>query len=139
MGALGLWCEHIDVEGARATRRTEELALGNNVRRLPSSAGAALVLALLGACASTPVGQANLLAFIKDAQTTREQVFLALGDPSATYEDGRILTFRLGRDEGGYFLLEKAPGFRSVTYSLVLAFDDAGLLRRHSLVAVKAP
>ncbi len=85
------------------------------------------------------VGQADLLTFIEDGQTTREQVFLALGEPSATYDDARILTFRLGRDDGGYFLLEKAPGFRSVKYSLVLAFDDAGLLRRHSLVAVKAP
>ena len=106
--------------------------------RRPRSAWA-LVLVLLGACASTPFGQPDLLTFIEDGQTTREQVFLTLGEPSATYEDGRILTFRLARDDGGYFLVEKAPGFRSVKYSLVLAFDDAGLLRRHSLVAIKAP
>jgi hypothetical protein len=98
----------------------------------------AFVLFLLGACASTPFGQPELLTFIQDGQTTREQVFLALGEPSATYENGRILTFRLARDEGGYFLVEKAPGFHSVKYSLVLAFDDTGLLRRHSLVAIKA-
>ena len=112
--------------------------MGHGVARLPRNAPA-LVLVLLGACASTPLGQPDLLTFIQDGQTTREQVFLAFGEPSATYEDGRILTFRLARDEGGYFLVERAPGFRSVNYSLVLAFDDAGLLRRHSLVAVKAP
>ncbi len=112
--------------------------MGDHVRRRLRSAWT-LVLVLLGACASTPVGQADLLTFIEDGRTTREQVFLALGEPSSTYEDGRILTFRLGRDDGGYFLVEKAPGFRTVQYSLVLAFDDAGLLRRHSLVTVKAP
>jgi hypothetical protein len=112
--------------------------MGGEVTRLARSASA-LVLVLLGACATTPVGQPDLLTFVEDGRTTREQVFLALGEPSATYEDGRILTFRLARDEGGYFLVEKAPGFRSVKYSLVLAFDDAGLLRRHSLVAIKAP
>ncbi len=112
--------------------------MGDDVRTLLRNVPA-LVLVLLGACASTPVGQPELLTFIEDGQTTREQVFLALGEPSATYEDGRILTFRLARDEGGYFLVEKASGFRSVKYSLVLAFDDAGLLQRHSLVTVKAP
>jgi hypothetical protein len=99
----------------------------------------ALGFALLGACASTPMGQPDLLAFIEDGRTTREQAFLALGEPSATYEDGRILAFRLGQDKAGYFLVEKAPGFTGVKYSLVMSFDDAGLLRRHSLVAIKAP
>jgi hypothetical protein len=98
-----------------------------------------LGIALLGACASTPVGQPDLLAFIEDGRTTREQAFLALGEPSATYEDGRILTFRLGQDKGGYFLVDKAPGFTGVKHSLVMSFDEAGLLRRHALVAIKAP
>ncbi|MCU0975883.1 MAG: hypothetical protein MUC71_06155 [Steroidobacteraceae bacterium] len=102
-------------------------------------AAPALALLLLGACASTPAGQPDLLAFIEDGRTTREQALLALGEPSATYEEGRILAFRLGSDKGGYFLLEKQPGFLSVTYSLMLAFDEAGLLRRHSLVALRAP
>ena len=50
-----------------------------------------------------------------------------------------MLTYRLGRDDGGYFLLARTVGFQNVTYSLVLAFDEAGLLRRHSLVSVKSP
>lgn len=113
------------------------LPLNRCGRRLPGAW--ALSFALLGACANTPVGQPDLLAFIEDGRTTREQAFLALGEPSATYEDGRILTFRLGQDEAGYFLVDRAPGFIGVKYSLVMSFDDAGLLRRHSLVAIKAP
>jgi hypothetical protein len=98
-----------------------------------------LVLLALGACASTPVGKPDLLDFIEDGRTTREEVLLALGDPSAAYEGERILTYRLGRDDGGYFPLEKAQGFLSVNYSLVLVFDESNLVRRHSLVAIKAP
>lgn len=117
---------------------TSRVPLDLQSRRLRHTAWA-VGLAFLGACASTPVGQPDLLGFIEDGRTTREQAFLALGEPSATYEEGRILTFRLGQDKAGYFLVDKGPGFTSVKYSLVMSFDDAGLLRRHSLVALKAP
>jgi len=96
-------------------------------------------LLLAGGCATTPIGQPDLLGFIEDGRTTREEVFLTLGEPSATYQAEGILTYRLGEDEAGYFLVDKRPGFLGVRHSLVLAFDDSGLLRRHSLVTIKAP
>jgi len=94
---------------------------------------------LVVGCATTDLGRADLLDFLEDGRTTREQVFLTLGEPSATYQGDTILTFRLAQDDGGYFLVAKRPGFVGVTYSLVLAFDDDGLLKRHALVTVKAP
>ena len=101
---------------------------------------AASSLALLaGGCASTPTGRPDLLSFIEDGRTTREQTYLQLGEPSAIYEDGRILAFRLGQDDGGYFLVDKRPGFYGVSYSLILAFNESGLLKQHSVVAIKAP
>lgn len=103
---------------------------------LALTAGACLLAA---GCATTPIGQSGLLDFLEPGRTTREQVFLTLGEPSATYQAEEILTYRLGRDDGGYFLVDKRPGFPGVMYSLVLAFDEAGLLRRHSLVTIKAP
>lgn len=51
------------------------------------------------------MGQRDLLDFLEDGRTTREDALLALGDPSASYETGRILTYRLARDDGGYFLV----------------------------------
>lgn len=97
-----------------------------------------LLLLLLGACAE-PLGQANLLSFIEDGKTTREQAYLNLGEPAALYEAGRIVCFRLGRDAGGDFVIGKGTGFTGVKTSLVMVFDEAGILSRHSLVQIKGP
>lgn len=96
------------------------------------------LLFLLTACAQ-PLGRADLLNFIEDGKTTREQAYLNLGEPSALYEGGRIVCFRLGRDEGGDFVIGKKAGFAGVTTSLIMVFDEEGLLSKHSLVQVKGP
>lgn len=102
-------------------------------------AGSLFVAVLLAACASAPVGRQDLLSFLQDGQTSRQEVYLALGEPSGVFEGGRILAFRLGQDKGGYFLLQKGPGFQGVNYSLVLVFDDTGQLARHAFVEVRRP
>jgi hypothetical protein len=98
---------------------------------------AALLVFVLAAC-STPVGHKDLLDFLSDGLTRREDVLLKLGEPSARFEESRIVTYRLGRDDGGYF---PAGGPRSdwsaAPYSLVLVFDSNGILTRHSLVEVQ--
>lgn len=103
----------------------------------------AVVMLLLGtlvtACTTPPLGRADLLGFIHDGRTSREETYLHLGEPSALYEGERIMSFRLGRDEGGYFVVGKATGFAGVTTSLIMVFDEKGVLRRHALVQVKAP
>jgi hypothetical protein len=91
----------------------------------------------LAGCASAPIGRADLLGFIQDGQTTREETYLRLGEPAAFCEAGQIMSFRLGKDEGGYFPVEKATGFVDVRYSLIMVFDERDVLRRHSLVQVK--
>jgi hypothetical protein len=93
---------------------------------------------LLAACASEPIGQGGLLDFLDDGRTLRQDVLLKFGDPSAQYEGDRILTYRLAQDKAGYFLAGGARSDWSVApFSLVLVFDDAGVLRRHSLVQVR--
>jgi len=101
------------------------------------TAGVLLFLVLAAGCATQPLGRAGLLDFIRDGQTTREEAYLRLGEPSAFFEGGQIMSFRLGQDDGGYFPIEKTQGFMGVRYSLILAFDDQGILRRHSLIEVK--
>lgn len=98
-----------------------------------------VAFSFLASCATAPVGRDDLVSFLRDGETYRDEIFLKLGDPSAVYEAGRILTYRLGEDEGGYFLLQKRQGFQNVNYSLVLVFDEAGRLIRHALVQVQAP
>jgi hypothetical protein len=98
-----------------------------------------LLVALVSACATTPLGRADLLDFIEDGKTSREQTYLSLGEPTSLYEEGRILCFRLGQDGGGYFVVGKGWGWAGIKTSLIMAFDDEGVLSRHSLVQVKGP
>jgi hypothetical protein len=108
-------------------------------RRLIAVFALSLHVVLVTACMPSPIGRADLLSFIEDGKTTREQAYLILGEPTATFEGERILCFRLGRDEGGDFVIGKDSGFRSVRTSLIMAFDEHGVLMKHSLVQVKAP
>ena len=103
-----------------------------------------LVVWLTG-CATPPVrGRADLLAFLVDGTTTRQTVLLQLGEPSGRFEHEKILTYRLGYDEGTkhYWLVEREndptgwPTWLRAQYSLVLVFDEQGVLRKHSRVEV---
>ena len=96
-----------------------------------------LVTVGLAACAA-PVsrGQKGLIDFIRDGVTTRQEVLARLGEPGATYEADRILTYRLGRDQGGDYLFRNKSDWFGVCSNLVLVLDDHGILRKHSLVSV---
>ena len=79
------------------------------------------------------------LSFLKDSQSTKEELLSNLGAPSAQFEAGRILTYRL---DGKYQAIPRPSGqspapWNRAQYSLVLVFDAAGILQRHSLVRVR--
>jgi hypothetical protein len=97
------------------------------------------LLAHLVAC-STPaaVGDSQFLSFLQDGSTTHEDVYLHLAEPSAIFESGRIQTYLLDEDRGGYILMHRSEHGWNGKYSLVLAFDEQGVLRRHSLVRIRA-
>ena len=102
-----------------------------------------LVLLLgLGAGCVTPIPGANreLLTFLQLGQTTRQEVLLHLGQPSATLEQETVLTYRLGGDPSqGYYIIspKQLMAWQSVRYSLVLIFDGSGRLQKQSLVPVQ--
>ena len=110
---------------------------------------AMLLLALVFTGCATENFNANpdLLSFLNDGKTTKEEVMIKLGQPSGRFEGERILTYRLGFDphNKGYYLVERPPniGFgqsystwSNTKYSLVLVFDGQNVLREHSLVEV---
>lgn len=102
---------------------------------------AALLLCFLGVlagCAGLPPIPAdkNLLDVVAHG-TSRETILLKLGEPSAGFEQGRILTYRIGAGEDGYFLLDRQVRWTNTKYSLVLVFDENGLLAKHNLVQVR--
>ncbi len=94
--------------------------------------------------------QAEWLAFLVDGKTTREEVLLRLGTPSAHFEGERIITYAFSRSSTGGWVREGrtraggttmvradsfVPAYRSYRVSnLVLAFAVDGRLARHSLV-----
>lgn len=98
----------------------------------------AIAALLLAACASEPVGQKDLLAFLADGKTTRVEVEQRLGQrPSnaPTFESGRIVFYRVSENESGYSL---RPGKMSqYTHSLVLVFDRQDRLEQHAVVKVR--
>lgn len=112
-----------------------------------------LLAGLLTACATPRIQSAGaellstpLLSFIRDGVTTREEVLLKLGAPSADFEEHRILTYRLVPDREGtlHVLWPRASTTRSGftewapgVYSLVLVFKGDGVLEKHSLVVAK--
>ncbi|MHC1698752.1 MAG: hypothetical protein AB9919_11975 [Geobacteraceae bacterium] len=96
-------------------------------------------LFMLCSCASLPPVYADkdLLNFLTSG-TSKEAVLLKLGEPSSSFEQGRVLTYRIGADdEKGYFLLDRQVRWENAKYSLVLVFDEKGLLTKHALVQVR--
>jgi len=105
-----------------------------------------LALTLVG-CATTPPllkGSPDLLNFLADGKTTRTEAIITLGQPSGRFESEKILTYRLGFEprNSGYYVVEREnttngwPTWTEAKFSLVLVFDDAGILQKHSMVKV---
>jgi len=107
------------------------------MRARPYLTGVVALTAALASC-MTPVGSPDLLAFLKDDSTTREDVYLHLAEPSSTFEGGRILTYLLDEDKAGYILMRRKEKAWNGKFSLVLAFDEHGVLRHHSIVRIRA-
>jgi hypothetical protein len=100
--------------------------------RKPHGLAITVLLAMLTACASMPIGRHDLLYFLQDGKTIREEVFLRLAEPSGIFEGGRILTYRLGEDEGGFTIkgAKESPAQWSAKYSPVLSQHYSGNLIR---------
>ena len=106
-----------------------------------------IVLLCVSACATdVPHGDTTLLEFLHDGTTSREEIILRLGQPSATFESEKILTYRVGgrKDEGYMISRQRESRWDTASdtwvdthFSLVLVFDDAGILKRHALVQVR--
>ncbi len=93
----------------------------------------------IAGCAAAPKGRKDLLDFLADGATRRDEVLARLGPPSARFEDSRVLAYRLASDEGGYRLAASSGSWAGTDYNLMLVFDGDGVLKRHALVRIPAP
>jgi hypothetical protein len=97
--------------------------------------------AIVAACATpAPIGRADLLEFLKEGRTSRDEIYLMLGPPAREFERGRIVSWHLARDELGYALIDSsARGWHGVRYELIVVFDADNVVQRHSTVEIRAP
>jgi hypothetical protein len=98
-----------------------------------------VLLAAVSGCATQTPGKQDLLKFLAPGATTRAEAILHLGEPSRSYENSRILTYRVDKEDNGYVIVEPVGMWSGVRYSLVLLFDDQGVLQKYSLVPVRSP
>jgi hypothetical protein len=123
--------------GTPNARRRLERARG----RVPGLLFVATLAGLLAGCTTTapPPADPHLLDFLQDGQSTKQTVVLKLGQPSSVLESRHIMTYRVGQEtDRGYFIREAVgTNWFAVKFSLVLVFDPAEVLERHSLVEVR--
>jgi hypothetical protein len=81
--------------------------------------------------------------YVRVGSTTMERAVLEIGRPSSVFEEGRIVTFRIGPTWDGKAtdvvrgVTPEEPGWWGSSYSLVLIADEAGIVQRTSLVPVR--
>lgn len=81
------------------------------------------------------------LGFLNPGETSREDILLTLGVPTSSFEDDRIVGYRLDLVEGrGFVPVDTAlrgphvlglPG----EFDLILVFDENAILMQHKLIA----
>lgn len=69
--------------------------------------------------------------FLQDGSTTKQEILGRLGLPSSSYDNEKVLIYRVALDEDGRMNMFSGGG---TCHACVLVFSDDGLLERHSLV-----
>ena len=111
-----------------------------------------LIILLLSGCAETRLQTvddsilAQQLSLLEDGKTTKEDILLKFGIPSALFEGERILTYRLrfNQKENRFEVISvevdrRDPRFREwlqTEYNLVLVFDEKHILQKHSMLRI---
>jgi hypothetical protein len=100
----------------------------------------------LGACASQPKTRLVQLEFLQANKVSRASVDEHLGQPSASFNQDRVVTYRLSRTDQGYLVAppriasSKVPlDWQGITHDLVLAFDEAGMVSEYRLIEIHQP
>lgn len=76
----------------------------------------------------------DLLGFLQQGLTKRQEVTESLGEPTYSFEDGRILAYRLAySSERKLVTLPYLQHFVMADYELILVFDDRARLSKYKL------
>jgi len=80
----------------------------------------------------------DLLNFVIDGRTTCGELHDHLGSPSASYESGRLITYRIAEDGQRRYSVFVGRNWSGAKYSFVVTCGAEGIVTRHSLVNVKS-
>ena len=110
------------------------------------------ILLLLSGCAETRLQTVDdsilqqQLALLEDGKTTKQDILLRFGIPSAQFEGERIFTYRLRyyQEKNQFEVIarevdQRDPRFAEwmqTEYNLVLVFDDRHILQKHSMLRI---
>jgi len=79
------------------------------------------------------------LSFLEDAQTSRKDVLIRLGQPRAVFEDEQVLIYWLWYDASTQ---EITPVLSDLPFAsdaqLVVVFDESGRLVQHRLIGTRS-
>jgi hypothetical protein len=111
-----------------------------------------LILLFLSGCAETKLQTVDdsilqqQLSLLGDGKTTKQDILLRFGIPSAQFEGERILTYRLryNQKENRFEVVSREvdrrdPRFAEwmqTEYNLVLVFDEKHILQKHSMLRI---
>ena len=84
-----------------------------------------------GAVVDDPKALAQL-GFVNEPGMTRERIIARLGEPSSTFEGGRVASYTLAMHPGSRQLGVTPEG--KGCQALVIEYDAAGAVVRHSLI-----
>ena len=79
-----------------------------------------LLALVVAGCATTPAGSQDLLAFLDREKVSRSEVIAEIGEPSATFEDGRVLMYRLSRGKSGLYVNTGNPSWEGIESELLI-------------------
>ena len=97
----------------------------------------ALMIGTLAACSTTvervsDPKELQLLGFLEGSSVSRQEIEARMGEPGATYENGRIVTYALEK-RGDRFEVSSSLSSQS-QYTLVVVYRTDDTLERWSLV-----
>lgn len=111
-----------------------------------------LILLLASSCAETKLHTVDdsmvqqQLGLLEDGKTTKQEILLKFGIPSAQFEGERIFTYRLryNKEEKRFEVASREvdrrdPRFAQwgwTEYNLVLVFDEKHILQKHSMLRI---
>lgn len=84
----------------------------------------------------TEITQSQVDSII-DGKTTREDILVEFGDPSKILEDGKVYFYTWTR--GGKGSVLGLGSGSAYTHSLVIIFDENGIVKRHKITRGSTP